>query len=258
MGAMYWQLNQIWPAPSWSSLEYGGRWKLLHYFIKRAYANVMAFASFSNSTDEAGTFDATASDATVRLQIVSDRVEAVNLNVSWVVRTWDGTAVASKERSMKLPPLSAVEAFDTQPLATLIPKDLKAEDCFLTLEARDANTNGVLSVSRLPFVPYKTATFPKSRPNVSVSVSVAEGTVNGSDNITRASITVESDAVVPLCVLETPLSGRFSDNGFYALPAKPIKLEFEGWESFALNDLAATLTGQSPARENAKFRVRVE
>jgi len=37
-GALYWQLNSIWPAPSWSSIEYGGRWKMLHYFAKDFFA----------------------------------------------------------------------------------------------------------------------------------------------------------------------------------------------------------------------------
>ena len=32
MGALYWQLNDIWQGASWSSLEYGGQWKLSHYF----------------------------------------------------------------------------------------------------------------------------------------------------------------------------------------------------------------------------------
>jgi hypothetical protein len=43
MGSLYWQLNDIWQAPSWASLEYGGSWKLLHYSIKRAYAPVLLY-----------------------------------------------------------------------------------------------------------------------------------------------------------------------------------------------------------------------
>lgn len=38
MGALYWQLNDIWQAPSWASLEYGGKWKMLHYFAQHFFA----------------------------------------------------------------------------------------------------------------------------------------------------------------------------------------------------------------------------
>jgi beta-mannosidase len=41
MGTLYWQLNDVWPAVSWSSLNYDGTWKLLHYEARRFYAPVI-------------------------------------------------------------------------------------------------------------------------------------------------------------------------------------------------------------------------
>ena len=41
MGAIYWQLHDCWPVISWSSIDYTGRWKALHYYAKRFFAPVM-------------------------------------------------------------------------------------------------------------------------------------------------------------------------------------------------------------------------
>lgn len=38
MGSVYWQLNDCWPVASWSSVDYFGRYKALHYFARRFYA----------------------------------------------------------------------------------------------------------------------------------------------------------------------------------------------------------------------------
>ncbi|KAI5741410.1 hypothetical protein M8J76_013313 [Diaphorina citri] len=38
MGALYWQLNDVWQAPSWSSIEFSGRWKMLHFYSVKFFA----------------------------------------------------------------------------------------------------------------------------------------------------------------------------------------------------------------------------
>ncbi len=40
MGLMYWQLNDIWQAPTWSTIEYGLKWKMAHYYVRQMYAPI--------------------------------------------------------------------------------------------------------------------------------------------------------------------------------------------------------------------------
>lgn len=41
LGSLYWQLEDIWQAPTWAGIEYDGRWKVLHYIAKDIYQNVV-------------------------------------------------------------------------------------------------------------------------------------------------------------------------------------------------------------------------
>ena len=39
MGTLYWQLNDCWPVASWSSIDYYGNWKALHYRAQALFAD---------------------------------------------------------------------------------------------------------------------------------------------------------------------------------------------------------------------------
>ena len=41
MGTLYWQLNDVWPVSSWSSIEYSGKWKALQYAAMHFYTDLV-------------------------------------------------------------------------------------------------------------------------------------------------------------------------------------------------------------------------
>jgi beta-mannosidase len=59
MGTLYWQLNDVWPVVSWSSIEHSGRWKLLHYAARHFYAplHVAAFCTDGRTVEVVGLND---------------------------------------------------------------------------------------------------------------------------------------------------------------------------------------------------------
>ena len=56
-----------------------------------------------------------------------------------------------------------------------------------------------------------------------------------------ASLTIQSDTIAPFVFLETPISGRFSDNGFLIYTNQTVQLTFFGWENFSIGYLSSTL-----------------
>lgn len=41
MGTLYWQLNDCWPVASWSSIDYAGNWKALHYMARKFFNPIL-------------------------------------------------------------------------------------------------------------------------------------------------------------------------------------------------------------------------
>ncbi|KAF2145191.1 glycoside hydrolase family 2 protein [Aplosporella prunicola CBS 121167] len=51
LGSLYWQLEDIWQAPTWAGIEYDGRWKVLHYVARDIYQPVIISPFFNSMTE---------------------------------------------------------------------------------------------------------------------------------------------------------------------------------------------------------------
>ncbi|MBP3361215.1 MAG: glycoside hydrolase family 2 protein [Clostridia bacterium] len=61
-GAIYWQINDCWPAISWSSVDWFGRYKALHYEARRFFAPVLCSCTYENNMMTVNVANETMSD----------------------------------------------------------------------------------------------------------------------------------------------------------------------------------------------------
>ena len=109
MGAVYWQLNDIWPGASWSSIDYYSRWKALHYYAKRFFAPVLlSYEEESRMTQERN-INAEKPDfrKSVRFNISNETFEEKHMEVSWTVRDADGGELCGENIILTIPPFSS-------------------------------------------------------------------------------------------------------------------------------------------------------
>ncbi|NZA26871.1 glycoside hydrolase family 2 protein [Luteimonas sp. SJ-92] len=123
MGSLYWQLNDVWPGASWSSIDWFGRWKALHFHARRFFAPV-AVSALRNAEGRTG------------VHLLNDRTTARSGELRVRVVGVDGNVLRDERQAVTLPPLSStrVDAYaDAQllggadPAATAAVFDLRVE-----------------------------------------------------------------------------------------------------------------------------------
>lgn len=110
MGAIYWQLNDCWPVISWSSVDYYGRWKALHYYAKRFFAPVMI------SCEEQSWMTAGANmnrqhfeyEKSIRLNVTNETLMERRILVKYAVRNAAAEILRKDEKWVEVPALSSV------------------------------------------------------------------------------------------------------------------------------------------------------
>ncbi len=96
MGSIYWQLNDPWPVASWSSLDYYGRYKALHYFAKRFYQKV-ALGLFNENGQ-------------ITINIANEGLDSFDGYIKAGVMKNDLAVVSSFEKAVSVNALSSLDA----------------------------------------------------------------------------------------------------------------------------------------------------
>ena len=79
MGTLFWQHNDCWPVASWASRDYYGRWKAQHYYVRKAYDDILISPVVEGDD--------------LIVYAVSDRLENTSGRLQLQVCQFDGTVV---------------------------------------------------------------------------------------------------------------------------------------------------------------------
>lgn len=112
MGALYWQLNDIWPVASWASIDYYGRYKALQYVAKRFFAPVMISCKEIGETTtrpyvimEQGYHDYSTQ---AQLCVANETLSPVTGTVCWELRSADSTILSQGTQEVTVPALASL------------------------------------------------------------------------------------------------------------------------------------------------------
>ena len=145
MGAVIWQLNDCWPVASWSSIDYYGRWKALHYYAKRFFAPVLISCHeegilSQNTNVNAEPFHLKKS---ARLNVSNETLSPFTGTARWSLRRPDASVIEEGSFPVSVPALSAL---------WLPEQDFSDQDtygCYYSYALEDADGNTVGSGSVL-------------------------------------------------------------------------------------------------------------
>lgn len=222
MGSMYWQLNDCWPAVSWSSIDYLGNWKALHYQVKKAFRNVITSSTIQNDT--------------LKTYIINDEMKVQRGSLSLRLLDFQGNEI------WEMCDTTSVDALSSQVKYVLDLKSVKLNKNEVVLETSFNN-----SVSYFYFVRPKDLLLPNSE---------IEKTITRTDD--GFTIEISSETLQKEVFLFSNAKGHFSDNYFDLMPNEKKIIEFRTREG-DLSDLKIKTLNQfvKPKKEKPNSKLQV-
>jgi len=217
MGALYWQLNDLWPVASWSSIEYDGKWKAQQYAARRQFAPVLV--SFHPTFEgEGGVENAQAGEdgewpdvVAQTLWITSDVTDPLAGEIDLEVVTFDGETVLEETVDVDIDAQESVE------LRTLGREDLPADVDPSEVMIRATYDGEAESYPATAFFEnYKRLDLPDAEVSV---------------DIDGADVTVASEECALFLELDPgTLRGAFSDNYVHLAPGEERTVTFDSYD----------------------------
>ncbi len=229
-GSLFWQYNDCWQAPSWSSVDYTGKWKALQYASRHFFEPVCV--SIEDKTNK------------YKLYAINDLREEKDVKIDVKLLTLDGKVISSYSLSKKLKPLASECLFEHS-----ISGDKK--DAFLSVKMYE---NDVLISERTKiFVADRDLCL---KPNtISKSVSYE----NGEITVKLISPVFCRSVMVDISDFKTP----FSDNYFDLIPNEEKSVTVKADKLYdvtvkSLADIPVKGTKLKTALYRAKFFIEPE
>ena len=217
MGSLYWQINDLWPGASWSSIDVFGRWKALQFHARRFYAPLLIAALRH--------------DGNTAVSLVSDQVSSTSGH--WSVRLMDfnGKVIDEHKRVANMPPLSSTPVGNYTDAQLLHGADPKAVFAVFDL----ADDDGPVSRNLVFFDEAKNLKLPSPHIRTQLQPSV------DGYKLTLTTDTLARDVWVSFGDLDVEMD----DNAFDILPGQSVTV---GIKSTALlNDMQRALQVQNLA-----------
>ncbi len=193
MGTLIWQLNDTWPVCSWSSLDHGGGWKLLHHMSKAFYAPV--FVSAVPVADG------------IELRSVNDTDAAQMINVTAMAIDMTGATRSLRQKSSGVAPDAALAVM------MIAANDLR-EGEMLAYAWQDAQGH---TIGADVFAPKPYKSYDLLAPMLTHTIREAKGAFH---------ITITAQNLALFVAVESDLPGRCSDNAFTVFPGQPVTVTF--------------------------------
>jgi beta-mannosidase len=216
MGTLYWQLNDLWPVASWSSIEYNGNWKQLHYHAKKFYAPVI-IAGFKLD------------GKSVEIWAVNDLLEPIIGDIVIQYHDFDGKVIQTAKSKAKIKKESShlIEKIALDSIKVPL------QSAFMTLSltyTKDAQK--ITHENTVFFTEYKNCELKEAK----VSTKIKEISKN------KFQVTLKTNKPVFFVHLETPgCKGSFDDSSFTLVPNKPKQIEFTSSETLSIDKFTSAL-----------------